>query len=257
MAQHDRNQPTPKLILTNFQNLQDNCVIRQLCTTPISKLPVDGFARFFCKADEKPNEERIVALRYALIRVYMDAADARSKAKATSKQLTSAGQAMSLFKKALKCLDNVAPPTQRGLQAAFGPTLDDWPGLNESNEFHLSCSGVRLDAVPFLQRLHETIEQERYKPVRMGERKKRLRTLVEGLANWWVSTGRSVAPYVYAKRRDNDRAVVIKRQGEFIEIACALFCEIDKFKESEVEAAITNVHEARLKKTKTSVNSLG
>jgi hypothetical protein len=44
--------------------------------------------------------------------------------------------------------------------------------------------------------LHTTIIAESKKPINAGERRKRLRTLVETLASWWLAGGgTSVAPY--------------------------------------------------------------
>jgi hypothetical protein len=53
-------------------------------------------------------------------------------------------------------------------------------------------------------------------------------------------------PYVKANRRDDDRAIVHGRSGKFLSLAIALFCILDGFKKSEVEAAVTNVHDAGL-----------
>ncbi len=87
-----------------------------------------------------------------------------------------------------------------------------------------------------------------------GERKKRLRTLVEALANWWQSsTGKSLAPYVHAKRRDDGPAIVHGRHGPFLTLAVALFCKVDVFKEFEVMSAVTNVHEKRLAPTSSAI----
>jgi hypothetical protein len=98
-----------------------------------------------------------------------------------------------------------------------------------------------------MRALETTIIAECKKPINAGERRKRLRTLVETLAFWWLSGGgRSLAPYVRANRRDGDRAIVHGRSGKFLSLAIALFCGLDAFKRSEVEAAVTNVHEARL-----------
>jgi hypothetical protein len=95
--------------------------------------------------------------------------------------------------------------------------------------------------------LETIIIAECKKPINAGERRKRLRTLLETLASWWLSGGgRSLAPYVKANRRDGDRAIVHGRSGKFLSLAIALFCSVDAFKRSEVEAAVTNVHEARL-----------
>ncbi len=143
---------------------------------------------------------------------------------------------------------------QRGLQAAFGSPPDDPKGTDESNEFHLTCWQIRLDAIPIMLRMWQAIERETAKPTSTtaGERKKRLRILVESLMDWWMSsTGKLPAPYVYAKRLDGHRAIVIDRRDDFITLARALFCEIDQFSESEVISAVTNVHEDHLAKRKT------
>ena len=161
---------------------------------------------------------------------------------------------MALLTKSLNCLDRVAPPALRGLQAAFGAPIGDTRGLNESNELHLVCWQTKLDIVSHLLRLCDAIGRENNKPSKTGERKKRLRTLVERLANWWESMGKSLAPYVVAKRRDEGPAVVLDRQGDFVSLARALLCEIDNFKATEVVSAITNVHEDRLAKKKANRN---
>jgi hypothetical protein len=57
-----------------------------------------------------------------------------------------------------------------------------------------------------------------------------------------------LAPTVKAKRRDGGPAVVLGRRGGFLDLARALLCELDLFEKSEVEAAVTNVHEARLRR---------
>ena len=97
------------------------------------------------------------------------------------------------------------------------------------------------------QALESAINVEVKKLTKSGEHSKRLRTLVEALASWWsLGGGKSIAPYVKANRRDHGPAVVHGRAGKFLELAVALFCGVDVFKNSEVEAAVTNVYEAKL-----------
>jgi hypothetical protein len=101
--------------------------------------------------------------------------------------------------------------------------------------------------VPIRQALQFGIDAETEKFGKGGERAKRLRTLVDALASWWsLGGGRSIAPYVRANRRDDGKAVVHGRAGKFLGLAVALFCGVDVFKNTEVEAAVTNVHEVRL-----------
>jgi hypothetical protein len=74
---------------------------------------------------------------------------------------------------------------------------------------------------------------------------------LHSLVDWWASvTGKLPAPCVYAKRLTGHPAIVIGRQGDFISLAVALFCEIDQFNESEVISTVTNVHEDYLRRTK-------
>lgn len=115
------------------------------------------------------------------------------------------------------------------------------------NRFAAACWESKLDLVPILQALQAAITAETEKAGAKGERRKRLRTLVDGLASWWVSEGRgSIAPYVKANRRDGGaKAVSHGRSGKFLEFALALFCGVDSFRESEVEAAVINVYKAR------------
>jgi hypothetical protein len=81
---------------------------------------------------------------------------------------------------------------------------------------------------------------------RTGERPKRLRTLVEALADWWLSYGGTIAPTVDAKRLYKNTAFVCGRRGRFLEFAIALFDDIDDFRRSEIESAVINVYQARL-----------
>ena len=76
---------------------------------------------------------------------------------------------------------------------------------------------------------------------------------MEKFADLWEFRGKSIAPYVKAKRRDHAPAVVIGRHGEFVSLATALFCKLDSFPESEVIATITHTHKARLSKRKSTI----
>lgn len=149
---------------------------------------------------------------------------------------------------AVERLDRIKPARQRGLQAIFGSPVDDHKGIDELNEFAANCWQIKLDLVTVAQKLARAIDLEGAKPSKSGDRKRRLRHLVETLANWWVAKiRRPLAPYVYAKRGEGEPAFVVGRQGDFIELATTLLCQIDNFKESEVISAVTNVHESRLR----------
>jgi hypothetical protein len=236
-------------ILPNLPNAQDNLVVAKLSTSKIGDLSIDQFGRLLCKNEKSPGKEHIVALRLALVRVYFGAANARRYARATKDQIKSARMALASLTNAIEKLDFVRPARQRGLQAVFGSPLDDTKGFDEFNEFGSRCWQIQMNVAPIAQTLNRLIESEvtKSKPAKSGDRKKRLRTLVEALAVWWRSVSKkSWAPYVHAKRLDHRPALVIGRRGPFIELAQTLFCKIDEFAASEVISAVTNVHEAQL-----------
>jgi hypothetical protein len=98
--------------------------------------------------------------------------------------------------------------------------LYDEKGEREVNQMASACWGIRLDVARNMHALHTTIIAESKKPINAGERRKRLRTLVETLASWWLAGGgTSVAPYVKANRRDGDRAIIHGRSGKFLGLA--------------------------------------
>jgi hypothetical protein len=146
---------------------------------------------------------------------------------------------------ALKHLENLSSDGRDGLRMLLeGSRLDDKKG--EQNSFAAACWGIRLDIARSAHALWSAINAEAKKPIIQGERQKRLRTLVDSLADWWIAGGgKSIAPYVRANRRDDGPAVVHGRSGIFLTLALLLFCDVDAFRPSEVEAAVTNVQEGR------------
>jgi hypothetical protein len=233
-----------------LSNAQDNLVVQKLARTKFGDLPIDRFAELIRKEKGVDAQVAIVALRQGLIQVYQEAANLRRSAKASLPQIRSAQAAARSLSAAVERLDHVKPPRQRGLRAIFGSPLNDHKGFDELNTFAATCWQLKLDLAKVGSELERAISVEEKKPSRAGERKKRLRTLVEVVADWWESNvGKPLAPYVYAKRLGKGiPAFVVGRQGDFIELAKALFSSIDEFTESEVISAVTNVHESRLKK---------
>jgi hypothetical protein len=228
-------------------NQQDNIVVHMLAHAELGSLPVDQFADL--RAKEASNaKNRIVVLRQALIDVYQEAANRRRFAKASYPQIRAAQITSRSLTAAIERLDRIKPPRQQGLQAVFAGPADDHKGVDELNDFAANCQQVKLNLAKVALELDRAIELEEAKPSKAGDQKKRLRTLVEALANWWkFNVGKPLAPYVYAKRGEGVPAFVVGRKGHFIELAKALFCSVDEFKESEVISAVTNVHESRLR----------
>jgi hypothetical protein len=238
-------------VVPSLPNMHDNLVVQNLTTVKIGDLPVDRFASLLCKNGHTPRKTHVIELRLALIRGYFVASNARRYSKANRIQINGAQSALTAITAAVGHLDQVRPSRQRGLQSIFGSPMDDPKGLDELNDFGSKCSNVRMDIVPIMMSLSRAIEIEKAKlnTNKAGERKKRLRTLVEALVVWWASTiQKAWAPYVKANRRDHAPAVMHGRSGLFIDLAQAIFAGVDEFKESEVISAITNVHESRLPK---------
>jgi len=221
--------------------VNDSLVIQKLSTTAAGALAVDSLVL---------NPQQSPGLRLALINVYLKATTQRQLSKATKSQLKNAKSALSQWTPVLKSLERVSTDGRDGLRMLLeGPPLDDNKGERELNEFASACWQIRMDATPPFMALQSAINTEENKQTNVGERPKRLRTLVEALADWWQSTGGTLALTVDANRRDDGPAVVHGRHGPFLTLAVALFCEVDVFEESEVVSAVTNVHEKRLAPT--------
>jgi hypothetical protein len=224
-----------------LHNDHDNLVVHQLLTTSVGELAVDEFVA----------PQTVPELRDVLRDVYVYAAKVRESNKAPRDQRRSAKSALSLLTQGIEELAKVSPDGWDGLGTLLGASpLDDKKGEREQNELSSACWKIRMDVAPAAVVLQSAIEAEDKKQTNAGERRKRLRTLVDALADLWESGVGTIAPTVDANRRDDGPAVVHGRRGLFLEFAVALFCKVDVFEESEVEAAVTNVHEARLASTK-------
>jgi hypothetical protein len=221
-------------------NAHDQLAIAKLRSAPIGELIVDLLLA--------NNRQLIPKFREALVQVYFRAAQTRELRKATKRQIDHARSADKHLTNAVQHLEAAVPDGRDGLtRLLVGPPLDDAKGEIESNRFSATIEGIRLDLARSRYALQSAIDAEVKKPGKRGERSKRLRTLIEALASWWLlSGGRSIAPYVRANRRDDGPAVVHGRSGNFLELAVALLCGVDIFKTPEVEAAVTNVNEAQL-----------
>jgi hypothetical protein len=221
-------------------NAHDLSAIAKLRSASVGELAIDLLI---------PNDpQSIHQLREAFVEVYFRAAQFRELRKATKRQFDHATKAERHLTEAMKHLGATGTDGRDGLTRLLaGPPLDDAKGERETNQFGATCETIRLNIVQSRQALQFAIDAETDKFGKGGERAKRLRTLVDVLAAWWSSGGgRSIAPHVKANRRDDGPAVVHGRTGKFLELAVALFCGVDVFKDTEVEAAVTNVHESQL-----------
>jgi hypothetical protein len=221
-------------------NAHDQFAVATLRSAPIGELAIDRLFQDDLQLTPK--------LREALIQVYFNAAQRRELRKATKRQIDHARIADEHLTQAMKHLEATRTEGRDGLGLLLvGPLLDDEKGERERNQFGATTQAIRLEIGKIRQALESAINAEVQKSTKSGERSKRLRTLVEAFASWWSLGGeRSIAPYVRANRRDHGPAVVHGRSGKFLDLALALFCGVDGFKNSEVEAAVTNVYEAQL-----------
>lgn len=237
----------PHRFLIDLANPEEQRVCEQLTSRPIGELAVDAFAERLTNGD-------VAKLRLALCRVYLAAAKKRFSAKATQSEIKAARTGVSLLQDAAKQFRKARPAKRRGLHESLGLVPSVREGKDELRSLSAKCWSAEYQVVRIARRLDQAIKDEENKPKVLGERKARLRTLVEALADWWISMGKRVAITVKAKRRDPWRgkkqtAIVYGREGAFIALAQALFSDIDIFEKSEVEAAVTNVNEARHKLT--------
>src|SRR5437660_12632281 len=97
-------------------------------------------------------------------------------------------------------------------------------GADELNEFGSRCWQLQIDLVPIAQALDHLITAEITRPrsSERGERKKRIRILVEERAKWWSpATKRSISPYVRPQRLQPWPALVVARSGVYVDLAQA------------------------------------
>jgi hypothetical protein len=236
-------QPGP---VARLAKEQDNSVIEQLVTAPLGTLKVDHFAKLL----RGQVDSREARLRIALIKIYRAAAHFRAETKVPKKKIKSAKAALNALWKAAKHLEQVKPRHMRGLKGVLGIPGDDPKGLDELSSFSSRCSAARLEVAKIAMNLGKETKAEKTKPGAKGERKKRLRILTEGLAEWWIgATGKPIAPYVQTKPLGNHRAFVVRRSGRFIEFAVSILAELDKFKPSEIISAVTNVYDERRRRS--------
>lgn len=182
-------------------NAQDNKVVEQLATAPSGGLKLDHFAGDLRPGKSKSQEAAVVELRLGVIQVYVAAAKFRASAMVPKDKIRSAEAALASMRKALDHLERIKPHHARGLAGILGIPSDDPKGLDEWSGFATRCWDAKLEIAKIAIALEKDIRAEKEKPSAKGERKKRLRILLEGLAEWWVrATGKTIAPYVQAKR---------------------------------------------------------
>jgi hypothetical protein len=234
--------PLPRI----FANSCDEGVVHRLSSSALGDLTTDAFAARIFQGD-------IVGLRIALIKIYIAAGKQRYTARATKSQIAEARKGLSLACEAACHLHRARPAAWQGLGPVLGLEPDDQKGTAELNVLVETCRQAEHDISRIASRLDTAIRAELAKSTQRGERKKRLRSLVEALGDWWQSMGKSLTITVDASRRgpwrgQKQTAVVHGRRGEFLDFAEALLCEVDVFKRSEVVSTVVNVYKAGIAK---------
>jgi hypothetical protein len=214
-----------------FSNERDLDVVEKLLTAGPDSQMIDALA---------PGSPEPLSVNIAL--VYLNAALARHGDIATKNQIRWAEQALSSLKRAHDRLLRIVPPGSNTLAAALGDIAKDLKGLDEPNEFSGVCSEILARGLAgAIFTLQAALDHEAAKPRRVGERRKRLRSLVEALAAWW-NTSRGEKPAITPElQRTSKRRVLVGLQGEFLDLARAVFCRLDNFNDSEVTATVQDV----------------
>jgi hypothetical protein len=246
MADIDRHSETAPFL----PNWQDMAIVARLRSASPGTLPIDRYADGLSLS--------IPALRLALIQIYQDAAKARYHRRATRQQRTAIRRARAALTEAVSLLERAGSDGRDALTRTLeGPRQDDMKGEHERSAFADLCDSIKLELTAPLLKLELLVERDDRKPAARGRPRVRLRTLVDALADWWQSMGHSIAPTVDVDRRQRAkgkprgaarrrrRPTVFGRHGQFLKFATALLCQLDHFEFTEVEAAVTNVHEAR------------
>jgi hypothetical protein len=193
-----------------------------------------------------PGSPELLAADMAL--VYIKAARTRQGDVATKNQIILAKRALSALARAFDCLSKIVPRGSLSLQAALGLVDKDFKGVDEPNELAAVCNeilGIGLAEATY--KLQAALDRERAKPRRSGERKKRLRSLVEALVDWWSEHRGGVPTIIQKSKRVSKRRIVLGYEGPFLDLARAFFCKLDKFTDSEVVATVINVLKQKAK----------
>ena len=233
-------------VLNYFSTAEDRTAVKKLMVEREGALQLDRFAVNLATGG-------VAALRAALIKVYAVAAETRRSLRATKPQMVEARAASSLIEKSILHLRKVRSAEKRGLYDLFGLAPSDPEAKFELGELGLICWHVEIALVGLMKDLHVALKGEFEKRAMRGERRKRLRTLVDALADWWESLGKSIAPNIDVVRRGDPRtgkkepAYIYSRSGEFLELAKTVFSEIDVFAPKNVETVVTHAYRARLK----------
>jgi hypothetical protein len=221
-----------------LSNAQDQRVFEQLTEQPLGSLAIDGFAQ--CMSDADPR-----TLRAALAVVYLRASLARRRTQATKRQIKEVEKALAALEKGYTHLHHAIPPEYTSLYAAAGFVPENLRGNEGLNEFALTCQKNARKLVLILLELKDALRAETLRPRRRGERKKRLRTIVDELASWWRSLGRKVTVRNVTQSRKvgigKRKRDVLGHEGEFLDLSRALLTRLDKFNDSEVVATVKTV----------------
>jgi hypothetical protein len=201
-------------------------------------------------------------LRVHLTRVYLRAANKRKGLGASKYQIEKVESALGLLERAFESLNSLPHTT---LMDALDISVENdskrtaVKGQNERYGLTEAADEVNGLVAKSIIKLRHALAQEQDSAAKSeisGRRPERLRTLVEELHAWWL---REVSPKLEfridasrSRRRVGlgQRKKQVKKVGApFLDLAVALFSRLDKFKESEVQAAVNNVMSERKRRS--------
>jgi hypothetical protein len=258
-----RTDPLSDLHLISYRfglfNPADRRVVQKLLTSELGTLDVDKVAD---PTLSKFRKEGSLELRVHLTRVYLRAANKRKGLGASKYQIEKVESALDLLERVFKSLNSLPHTT---LMDALDISVENdskrtaVKGQNERYGLTEAADEVNGLVAKSIIKLRHALAQEQDSAAKSeisGRRPERLRTLVEELHAWWL---REVSPKLEfridasrSRRRVGlgQRKKQVKKVGApFLDLAVALFSRLDKFKESEVQAAVNNVMSERRRRS--------
>jgi hypothetical protein len=240
-------------------NPADRRVVQKLLTSESGTLDVDKVAD---PTLSKLRKKGSLELRVHLTRVYLRAANKRKGLGASKYQIEKVESALDLLERVFKSLNSLPHTT---LMDALDISVENdskrtaVKGQNERYGLTEAADEVNGLVAKSIIKLRHALAQEQDSAAKSeisGRRPERLRTLVEELHAWWL---REVSPKLEfridasrSRRRVGlgQRKKQVKKVGApFLDLAVALFSRLDKFKESEVQAAVNNVMSERRRRS--------
>ena len=248
-----RTEPLRDLLLISHRfdlfNPTDERVVQKLLTSEPGTLDVD---RVVHPTLSKFRKKGSLELRVHLTRVYLRAANKRKELGASKYQIEKVESVLESLERAFKSLNSLPHTTLMDaldISVEYDSKRTAVKGQKETYGLTAAADEVNGLVAKSITKLRHALAQEQDSAAKSeisGRRPERLRTLVEELHAWWSREVSSKLGFrIDARSRKvgiGQRKKRIKNvESSFLDLAVALFSRLDRFKESEVEAALNNV----------------